>query len=93
MLLRRLSSAAPEDLCLPSVTAAVAAEIGLVPGWSVAKVADVLGIQQATVFRLHELGKLPAEIQVPSGMGNRKWRWRPETVRAYAKRVHRTVPE
>ena len=63
------------------------------PGWSVAKVAEVLGIQPATVFRLHQLGKLPAEIQLQPGLGNRKWRWDPATVRAYAKRVGRTLAE
>lgn len=70
----------------------LAAELGELPGWSAAKVAEVLGIQRATVFRLHQLGKLPAEIEV-KGLPNRKWRWRPETVRAYAKRVHRTLAE
>jgi len=71
----------------------LAAEVGKLPGWSAAEVGRRLGIQRATVFRLHQLGKLPAEIQVPGGLGNRKWRWRPETVRAYAKRVHRTLAE
>lgn len=70
----------------------LAAEPGELPGWSVAKVADVLGIRLTAVHRLRELGKLPAEIEVHA-IGGRKRRWRPETVRAYAKRVGRTVAE
>ena len=68
------------------------AEIGLLPGWSAAHVARVLGIRQATVYRLRELGTLPAAHEVQA-IGRRKWRWDPETVRAYAKRVHRTLTE
>ena len=70
----------------------VAEQVAHLPGWSAAEVARALGIQRATVFRLHQLGKLPAEIEV-KGLGNRKWRWDPDTVRAYAKRVHRTIVE
>ncbi len=61
------------------------------PGWSDLEVARQLGIQRATVHRLRQLGKLPAEIPVPEGLGNRRWRWDPATVRAYAKRVGRTL--
>ena len=70
----------------------LAAELGELPGWSAAKVAEVLGIRLATVYRLRELGKLPAAHEVQA-IGGRKWRWEPETVRAYAKRVGRTPAE
>ncbi len=68
------------------------ADIGLLPGWSAAYVARVLGIQQNTVYRLRQLGSLPAAHEVEAA-GGRKWRWDPETVRAYAKRVGRTLAE
>lgn len=68
------------------------ADIGLLPGWSAAEVARRLGIQQATVYRLRQLGKLPAAYEVRA-IGSRRWRWDPETVRAYAERVGRTLAE
>ncbi len=68
------------------------AELVELPGWPAAKVAGVLGIQQGTVYRLRQLGYLPAAWEVQA-IGRRKWRWDPETVRAYAKRVHRTFAE
>ena len=71
----------------------VAQEIAHLPGWSAAEVARRLGMRADSVHRLHQLGYLPAEIRVPGGMGNRKWRWDPATVRAYAKRVGRTLAE
>jgi diacylglycerol kinase family enzyme len=48
------------------------AEIGLLPGWSAAHVARALGIRQATVYRLRELGTLPAAHEVQA-IGRRKW--------------------
>ena len=71
----------------------VAEQAANLPGWSAAQVAEALGIRTDTVHRLRQLGKLPAEIQLPPGLGNRKWRWDPETVRGYAKRVGRTLAE
>ena len=71
----------------------LAAELGNPPGWSAAQVAEALGIRLGTVYHLRELGKLPAEIQAAAGLGNRKWRWDPAEVRAYAKRVGRTIAE
>jgi len=70
----------------------VAERAQTLPGWSADQVGRALGIRTDTVHRLHQLGKLPAEYRV-EGMGNRKWRWKPETVRAYARRVHRTLAE
>lgn len=71
----------------------LAAELTNPPGWSASQVAGALGIRLATVYHLRELGKLPAEIQAATGFGNRKWRWDPAEVRAYAERVGRTLAE
>ena len=67
-------------------------EIARLPGWSAADVARALGIQQATVYRLRQIGTLPAAHEVQA-IGGRKWRWDPETVRAYANRVGRMLAE
>ncbi len=66
-------------------------QIEELPGWSAAEVARRLDIRQDTVYRLRQLGYLPGyEVRAP---GMRKWRWDPETVRAYAQRVGRTLAE
>jgi len=70
----------------------LADEAESLPGWSATQVAGALGIQRATVYRLHQLGALPADYRVEA-VGNRKWRWNPATVRAYARRVGRTIAE
>ena len=68
------------------------AELGELPGWSAAHVARALGIRQRTVYLLRQIGSLPSTWEVEAA-GRRKWRWDPETVRAYAKRVGRTLAE
>ena len=71
----------------------VAERVAHLPGWSAAEVGRRLGMRADSVHRLHQLGYLPATIRVEGGLGNRKWRWDPATVRNYAERVHRTLAE
>lgn len=70
----------------------LAEELASLPGWSAAEVARRLAIQQNTVYRLRQLGYLPAAHEVQAH-GNRRWRWDPETVRDYATRTHRSLAE
>lgn len=66
--------------------------IATLPGLSAERVAHLLGIRKNTVYRLNELGTLPAETETM--IGRRKiLRWTPLTVRAYAERVGRTLTE
>ena len=60
------------------------------PGLSAQRVADLLGIQAQTVYRLNQLQYLPAEQEVQVGK-QKLLRWSLSTVKAYAQRRGRTL--
>lgn len=60
------------------------------PGLSARRVAELLGIDQNTVYRLNQLQTLPAEWEIQVGK-QRHLRWALPVVKAYAERRHRVL--
>ncbi len=62
------------------------------PGLSARRVAELLGIQRAVVYRMHRLGYLPADYSVEAP-DRRRLRWSLPAVRRYAERQGRGLAE